>query len=59
MKRCHNCYRGSMTSQSRSHSNIATKRKQNINLQWKLVDDERVKLCTKCIRTMKYKAQAA
>jgi len=56
MKRCFNCHRGSMTSQSRSHSNIATKRKQNINLQWKLFDGERVKLCTKCIKTLKYRA---
>lgn len=53
MKRCHLCGKKSMTGNSRSHSNIATKRKQTVNLQWKILDNQRVKLCTKCIKTGK------
>lgn len=40
-----------MNSYSRSHSNIATKRKQHINLHTLLQDGVRVKACASCIRT--------
>lgn len=40
-----------MNSFTRSHSNIATKVKQHINLQTLLVDGRRVKACSSCIRT--------
>ncbi|MCK5084119.1 MAG: 50S ribosomal protein L28 [Candidatus Pacebacteria bacterium] len=48
---CQICGRGTRASQSRSHSNVATKRKQFINIQSKNIDGEKVKICTKCIKT--------
>jgi ribosomal protein L28 len=40
-----------MNSFTRSHSNIATKVKQHVNLQTMLVNGQRVKACANCIRT--------
>jgi large subunit ribosomal protein L28 len=51
-KICDKCNRGPRTMNSRSHSKIATKRKQSINLQSKKVDGKKMTLCTKCIKTM-------
>jgi len=48
---CQICGRGTRASQSRSHSNVATKRKQFINIQSKIIDGKKVKICTKCIKT--------
>jgi len=48
---CQVCGRGTKSSQSRSHSNIATKRTQKINVQSKNVDGQSVKVCAKCIKT--------
>jgi ribosomal protein L28 len=48
---CTVCGRGAMNSASRSHSNIATKRKQHVNLQTLLFNGQRVKACSNCIRT--------
>jgi len=48
---CQVCGRGTTASQSRSHSNIATKRTQKINVQSKTIDGKAVKVCTKCIKT--------
>lgn len=48
---CQVCGRGTVSSQSRSHSNIATKRTQKINIQSKTVDGQKVKVCTKCLST--------
>lgn len=44
--------RGTKTGNSRSHSNIATRRKFAINLQTKKIDGVRVKLSTRAIRTL-------
>lgn len=55
-KFCERCERGPVSSQSRSHSNIATKRRNEINLQIKTVDGTRMRICTRCIKTMKKKA---
>ncbi|USN53741.1 MAG: 50S ribosomal protein L28 [Candidatus Nomurabacteria bacterium] len=55
---CTICGRGAMNAVSRSHSNIATKRKQHVNLQTLLVDGKRVKACTSCIRTHNQKQKA-
>ena len=49
---CQICGRGTKSSQTRSHSNIATKRKQFINIQKKNINGEKVKICAKCIKTM-------
>lgn len=48
---CQVCGRGTTSSQSRSHSNIATKRTQKINVQTKNIDGEKIKVCAKCIKT--------
>jgi len=49
---CQICGRGTKASQTRSHSNIATKRKQFINVQTKTIDGKKIKICAKCIKTM-------
>lgn len=48
---CSKCGRGTTSGFSRSHSNIASKRKFQINLQTKKVNGKSVKVCTKCIKT--------
>jgi ribosomal protein L28 len=55
---CDRCGRGSNRAISRSHSNIATKRQQFVNLQAKKVDGQRMKVCTRCVRTMTKEAKA-
>lgn len=40
-----------MNSFTRSHSNIATHKKQHVNLQTVLKGGQRVKACASCIRT--------
>jgi len=55
---CTICGRGAMNSFTRSHSNIATHKKQHINLQTALKDGLRVKACTACIRTETKKLKA-
>jgi len=49
---CEKCQRGSQTANSRSHSNIASKRLQKINLQKFKVGLVRKLLCTNCIKTL-------
>ncbi len=49
---CEICGRGTKSGHSRSHSNIATKRKFKVNIQAKKIDGQKKKICTKCIRTM-------
>ncbi|MBI2984317.1 MAG: 50S ribosomal protein L28 [Candidatus Kerfeldbacteria bacterium] len=48
---CSICGRGAMNSYSRSHSNIATKRKQHLNLHTLFKDGRRWPACTSCIRS--------
>jgi ribosomal protein L28 len=48
-----------MNSNTRSHSNIASKRKQHLNLQTLLKDGKRVKACTDCIRSATKRLVAA
>lgn len=48
---CNVCGRGTTFGNSRSHSNIATRRKFAINIQTKKIDGKKVKICTKCIKT--------
>ncbi|OGL80884.1 50S ribosomal protein L28 [Candidatus Uhrbacteria bacterium RIFCSPLOWO2_01_FULL_47_25] len=56
---CSQCGRGALSAQSRSHSNIATKRRQFLNLQTRRLDDQKVKICTRCLRTMTKRMAAA
>ena len=52
-KKCELCGRGATKGAKRSHSNIKTLKRQNINLQTKSIDGLKLKVCVKCIRTMK------
>jgi ribosomal protein L28 len=51
-KVCDLCGRGSTKDAARSHSNIKTIQRQNINLQSKKIDGKKLNVCTKCIKTM-------
>ncbi|MCK4554196.1 50S ribosomal protein L28 [Candidatus Parcubacteria bacterium] len=51
-KKCDLCGRGSTKDASRSHSNIKTIKRQHINLQTKIIDGKKLKICTKCLKTM-------
>ena len=46
------CGRRALRGNSRSHSNIATVRHQQINLQWRRLPGGRRRLCVNCIKTM-------
>jgi len=50
-RRCSVCERKSLKAASRSHSNIATKRRQYLNLQTQKIDGKKIKICTSCIKT--------
>ena len=50
-KTCQVCGRKALVGNRRSHSNIATKRKQHLNLQKTVQQGKKVKACAKCIRT--------
>lgn len=50
-KICSVCGRSAVTGNSRSHSNIASKRKFGVNIQSKKIDGKKAKICTKCIKT--------
>ena len=58
-KVCDLCGRGGMTINRRSHSNIATKHKQQPNLQPRKIDGVTLKMCTRCTRTLKKDKVAA
>lgn len=48
---CDICGRGPLKGKSRSHSNVATLRRQYLNLQTKTIDGKKVKICTNCLKT--------
>ncbi|MDO8581715.1 MAG: bL28 family ribosomal protein [bacterium] len=48
---CFTCEKDNAKANSRSHSNIATIRRQKVNLQVRRIDGKRVRLCTRCLRT--------
>ncbi len=52
-RQCAKCERGFMTSVSRSHSNIATKRRQNVNLQVRHEGGKRILVCAACLKAAK------
>ncbi len=49
---CEICGRGTITTATRSHSQIKTKKKSYINLQTKRINGVKKKVCTSCIKTM-------
>lgn len=54
---CSICGRGPAVKITLSHSHIASKARQNINLQSKVVDGKRAKVCTTCIKKIKGKTK--
>ncbi len=48
---CEVCGRGPQMSNLRSKSNIATKRRQKVNVQPKKLDGKRISMCTRCWKT--------
>ena len=50
---CDICGRGSLKGHKVSHSNIKTIRRQALNLQSKMIDGKKKKVCVKCMRTIK------
>ncbi len=51
-KQCDICGRSSTKGMSRSHSNVKTHKRQNINLQTKSIQGGKIKVCTKCLKTV-------
>lgn len=51
-KKCDVCGRSSTKGASRSHSNVKTLKRQNINLQNRTIMGIKAKICAKCLRTM-------
>lgn len=49
---CDRCDRSSNRGNSRSHSNVATKRQQFANLQDRRIGGVRMRICTSCLKTM-------
>ncbi|MEA2088374.1 MAG: 50S ribosomal protein L28 [Patescibacteria group bacterium] len=56
-RRCEICNKKSLTANKRSHSMVATKRKQHANLQNKKINGKKVKVCTSCLRTIAKKSK--
>ena len=52
MKVCMRCEKGIQVANTRSHSNIASKRKQRPNLQRMTVQGKRLVLCTSCVKAV-------
>jgi ribosomal protein L28 len=48
---CNLCGRNALNANSRSHSNIATSVRRNVNLQTLYLKGKRVAACTSCIRS--------
>jgi len=51
-KKCDLCGRVATKGASRSHSRIKTLKRQNINLQTKVINGIKLKVCTSCLRTL-------
>ena len=51
-KKCDICERSSTKGLSRSHSNVKTHKRQNINLQTRSIKGGKIKVCTKCLKTI-------
>lgn len=47
-KICQKCGRGTKTKVSRSYSNIATKKRQYVNLQTRVIGGKKMRVCTRC-----------
>ncbi len=56
---CSICGRGALKANMRSHSKIATIKRQRVNVQSLYKDGKRVMACTSCIRSHARKATKA
>ena len=56
-QQCELCERSKAYGNSRSHSNIASKRNFGINTQYKKINGKRMRICANCIKTLKRKKQ--
>ena len=54
---CDLCGRGTTASFQKSHANNKTKTTNKINLQSKKINGQKVKVCTKCIKTLAKKSK--
>lgn len=52
-KKCDTCGRSATSGASRSHSNVKTLKRQNINLQTRRLDGIKLSMCSKCLKTVK------
>lgn len=55
---CQSCGRGALSINLRSKSENTVKSRQKVNLQSRRVDGAKVKLCTRCLKTMAHKPNA-
>jgi ribosomal protein L28 len=53
MKKCDICGKGTQTMVKRTHSNKANKTTKKANIQTKKVGGRKIKICAKCLRTIK------
>jgi ribosomal protein L28 len=56
---CELCGRGANRANWRSHSNIASKRRQFVNLQVKRIAGVKTKACARCLRSLTKSAKKA
>ncbi|MCD6096830.1 50S ribosomal protein L28 [bacterium] len=54
-RKCDICKKQPRTAQRRSHSNKATRRWQHLNLQTKRINGKKIKICARCLKTLKRK----
>jgi ribosomal protein L28 len=52
---CDICKRGTTTAFNVSHAKNRTKKTQKINLQAKTIEGKKMRICTKCIKTINKK----
>lgn len=53
--KCDICGRGPRITSKRSHSHMANKHWQHINLQTKKINGKKIKICSKCLKDLKRK----
>ncbi|MBU1148548.1 50S ribosomal protein L28 [Patescibacteria group bacterium] len=56
-KVCSICERTALKGNNRSHSNIATRRRQHLNLQKTKIDGRSAMVCTSCLKTQSKKSK--
>ena len=57
-KTCPICERGPRSSFSRSHSMVASKRRQHLNIQTATINGKKITACNRCLSNLKRKNKA-